>query len=150
MSTPVNMANVTAMGAQFKENVFKDIAKGALTKSKRLRTAANRLKPAIPGGSVSGAHTTNFRTTQAGPRQPVAALPAGSTTKATSALSSGVQSRPALPTGPRRIATPFTPGATPYSNTGSNAPALPSGKYRGIATPYSGGNRIIPMSSNAA
>jgi len=150
MSTPVNMANVDAMGAQFKHNVFKGAAIGAIKQSKRLRIAANRQANQQPaGGVVSGSKTTNFRTTQKGPRQPVAALPAGQGTPAPQAISSGVQGHPALPPG-RTITTPFTPGATPHSNTGSNAPALPPGRYRGITTPSTVGHRVIPMSSNAA
>lgn len=146
---PVNMANVDAMGAQFKHNVFKDIAVANIRHGRRLARQNAQQTPTITGGIVSGAHTTNFRTTKAGPRQPAGALPAGKTPKTPAAIQSGVTGAPALPPG-RTITTPFTPGATPHSNTGSNALALPPGKYRGIATPYQGGGRVIPMSGNAA
>jgi hypothetical protein len=148
MSSPVNMSNVDAMGAQFKNNVFKTLAVGALKKSKGLAALAKRQagKPTVPTGVVSGSKTTNFRTTKTGPRQPVGALPAAPTPQA---VSSGVQGHPALPPG-RSITTPFTPGATVNSYRGSNIPALPAGKYRGITTPTMVGHSPIPMSSNAA
>lgn len=142
MNTPINMAAVSSMGAQFNTNVFEKLAKTSLNTAKHI--AKNMGKPGVQSGSGK----TNFRTTKAAPRTPAGALPAGSTNKSPSAVSSGVTKAPALPPG-SMIATPYHQGATPHSVVPST-PALPAGKYRGIATPYQGGNRVIPMSGNAA
>lgn len=147
MILPVNMENVSNMGAQFKTNVFERPARRAMIAGKRLANQKPTPAP-TPTGIVSGSHTTNFRTTTAGPRQPAGALPAGSPSKTPAAISSGVTGAPALPPG-RSIATPYHQGATPHSMV-SAAPALPAGKYRGIATPYTPPARVIPMSGNAA
>lgn len=142
MSTPINMAAVSNMGAQFNTNVFEKLAKGSASVAKHI--AKNMGQPGVQSGSGK----TNFRATKAAPRTPVGALPAGAASKGPTAVSSGVTKAPALPPG-TMIATPYHQGATPHSMVPST-PALPAGKYRGIATPYQGGNRVIPMSGNAA
>lgn len=147
MSTPVNMGAIHAMGAQFNQNVFAGINKKASKAGKTLQAQAAKN---VPTAVVSGSKTTNFRTTAAGPkppRQTVGALPSG-TSNTPKAVGTGFTGAPALPPG-QMITTPYHQGASPHSMTPST-PALPPGKYRGIATPYQGGNRVIPMSGNAA
>lgn len=143
-----DMAAVDAMGKQFTHNVFENISKQSF---KAAKGYAKKAGPPLPKTNQSVSHTV---TRGAGtPNAPTNTLPAGSS-KAPGGLGAGAAQR-ALPSGPTKapqggFATPHTAGATPYSNTGANRPALPAGKYRGIATPYSPPARVIPMSGNAA
>lgn len=73
MSTPVNMANVNALGSQFTQNIFKDVAR------KSFRTAGNLRRQIGKPATVTNAGGFNYRTTA----NPSAAkvplgLPAGS------------------------------------------------------------------------
>jgi hypothetical protein len=140
MSTPVNLAAVHAMGSQFTDNVFEKINKKAVKVGTKLNRAAvpkSNIKPPTPvyGTTVTaGTPTKNAPGNTLSSGGPSAAGLGGGT--APKAISAGVP-------------TPFTPGATPHSNTGPNRLAIGSGRQP-IATPYQAPTRVIPMSSNAA
>lgn len=144
MSTPVNLGAVNAMGSQFNTNVFEKVARRSLRTGTKLAKLAP--KPVTPASNVITPTTTVTAGT------PTKNAPGNYLNRGTSVKTpGGIGSSPApqaITTG--KIATPYTAGATPSSNTGPNFPALPPGRYRGIATPYQGGNRVIPMSGNAA
>lgn len=142
MVIPVNMANVEAMGSQFKENVFNKIAPKAFkvaAKHKYTPPPVNRQAP-IGTTATAGTPTRNA---------PGNTLPAGSAAPTGgSGLPGGAVPR-GLPVGQTRapqggFATPHTPGATPHSNTGPNRLAIGSGRQP-IATPYNAPPRVIPM-----
>lgn len=129
MSTPVNMAAIDAMGSQFTSNIFKDLNRKAIRTGRRIQrknaanTTFNSKGPVPP---IKPAPTQPIRGTVLGPGSPA---PKGITTG--------------------KFAPPFTPGATPHSNTGPNFMAIGSGR-KPIATPYNPPPRVIPMSGNAA
>lgn len=143
MVIPVNMANVEAMGSQFKENIFNKIAPKAF----KLSAKHNYTPPPVNRQAPIGTTVTAGTPTRSAPGN---TLPRGSgRPTGGSGLAGGAAPR-GLPPGPTRapqggFATPHTPGATPHSNTGPNRLAIGSGR-KPIATPYNAPARVIPMS----